>query len=125
MSDPTPTESPKPPPKVQRNAVIKGVPLADPGAPMVPARAGMKMAPVEIEEVIPVALVEWDRMWKPPGKSAEQTLRTHEGNDGRGWKVEFLPSLRMMRVTHTDKTRPERGGVRLVPIERVVSWEAG
>ena len=74
---------------------------------------------------IPVALVEWDRTWKPPGKSAEQTLTSYEGNDGRSWKIEFLPSLRMMRVTHVDKTRPDRGGVRYLPIERVVSWEAG
>lgn len=107
-TEPTTTTA-KPPPKA-------------PDVKMVPKSSGETSG----DRAVPVAIVEWDRMWKPPGRQAEQTLTTTVGEptDGRSWKVEYLPSMRMMRVTHTDKARPERSKVKLVPIERVLSWEA-
>ena len=111
MSDPTPTTPPKPeakkpaPPKPPEAA--KPAPLSPPTDP----------------STIPVRLVEWERHMKLPGKQSEQTSKTERNNNGGEWVVVYVVALEQFRITYTDTVRPERGGVRMVPLARALSWE--
>jgi hypothetical protein len=108
MSDPTPTTvAPKKPAEDKKPA-----PPSAPAAPRAPAD-------------IPVALVEWDRQIHLPGKQLEtsQKLVPMKHANGNTLTIDYVVALRHFRVTYTDKQRPQSSGVRMVPVERALSWE--